>query len=268
MKPYVQSVLALLLIAAPLYAQTKQKGASVPPAVIPHKFEAKCIGVIDGDTIRVANEEISVLTIRLEGIDAPEAKQPYGKQATDYVHHLLFKKEVTVEWKEQDKYQRYLGYVYLDGNLVNKTLVEQGYAWQFTKYNKSPALKALEETARGKKLGLWSKDAPIPPWDYRDGKRPFEPGENQPEPTIGALAAMEKEAAKSSATAAEPKAAIQKTVEQSQAKPKTEEVTVYLTKTGTHYHRAGCQHLRKSSIPIPLSRASGYSPCKQCSPPQ
>ena len=44
--------------------------------------------------------------------------------------------------------------------------------------------------------------------------------------------------------------------------------TVYVTKTGTKYHRAGCSSLRSSSIPMPLSQAAGkYGPCKICKPP-
>lgn len=44
--------------------------------------------------------------------------------------------------------------------------------------------------------------------------------------------------------------------------------TVYITKTGTKYHRAGCQHLSKSSIPISLAKAiASYGPCSHCNPP-
>ncbi len=44
--------------------------------------------------------------------------------------------------------------------------------------------------------------------------------------------------------------------------------TVYVTKTGTKYHRAGCRHLAKSAIPMALSEAaSRYSPCSACNPP-
>jgi hypothetical protein len=43
-------------------------------------------------------------------------------------------------------------------------------------------------------------------------------------------------------------------------------VTVYVTRTGEKYHRASCQHLRRSSIPMSLSEAkrAGYTPCKVC----
>ena len=44
--------------------------------------------------------------------------------------------------------------------------------------------------------------------------------------------------------------------------------TVYVTKTGTKYHRAGCTSLRSSSIPMLLAEAATkYQPCKICKPP-
>jgi uncharacterized repeat protein (TIGR02543 family) len=45
--------------------------------------------------------------------------------------------------------------------------------------------------------------------------------------------------------------------------------TVYITKTGSKYHRDGCSSLRKSKIAISLQDAvaRGYEPCKNCNPP-
>lgn len=45
---------------------------------------------------------------------------------------------------------------------------------------------------------------------------------------------------------------------------------VYVTKSGSKYHTAGCSHLSKSKIAKTLSevKASGYEPCKTCKPPQ
>lgn len=47
------------------------------------------------------------------------------------------------------------------------------------------------------------------------------------------------------------------------------EQTVYITDTGSKYHRAGCRYLRESSHAITLSNAKsqGYEPCKVCDPP-
>ena len=42
---------------------------------------------------------------------------------------------------------------------------------------------------------------------------------------------------------------------------------VYITKTGTKYHRANCSSLRKSKISISLKEAKErYEPCKICKP--
>ncbi len=44
--------------------------------------------------------------------------------------------------------------------------------------------------------------------------------------------------------------------------------TVYITRTGSKYHRAGCRYLRQSCIPVKLSVAisQGYEPCSVCDP--
>jgi hypothetical protein len=48
----------------------------------------------------------------------------------------------------------------------------------------------------------------------------------------------------------------------------TQTVTVYITRTGTKYHCAGCRYLRKSKIPISLKDAKQhYTPCSVCKPP-
>jgi micrococcal nuclease len=58
-----------------------------------------------------------------------------------------------------------------------------------------------------------------------------------------------------------------------EAKPQistNDNVTVYITKTGAKYHSAGCQYLRRSSIPISLKDAvaRGHTPCSRCNPPR
>lgn len=44
--------------------------------------------------------------------------------------------------------------------------------------------------------------------------------------------------------------------------------TVYVTKTGAKYHKAGCSSLAKSAIPMKLEEAvKKYGPCLNCKPP-
>lgn len=55
------------------------------------------------------------------------------------------------------------------------------------------------------------------------------------------------------------------TVEQ-QAAQNAQSQTVYITNTGSKYHRSGCQYLKKSQIGISLNDATarGYTACSKC----
>lgn len=48
------------------------------------------------------------------------------------------------------------------------------------------------------------------------------------------------------------------------------EQTVFITRTGRKYHRAGCSYLAYSRYPLSLKEAQqrGYGPCKAWHPPQ
>lgn len=50
--------------------------------------------------------------------------------------------------------------------------------------------------------------------------------------------------------------------------PSPQQETVYITRTGAKYHRAGCRYLSRSCIPISLSEAKrrGYTLCSVCRP--
>jgi len=96
----------------------------------------KVIRVVDGDTFVVdfnGTEE----KVRLIGIDTPESVHPdadrnsaAGVTASDYTKSLLTGKSVELEFdvQERDKYGRLLAYAYLDGYMLNKKLLEDGYA--------------------------------------------------------------------------------------------------------------------------------------------
>jgi competence protein ComEC len=55
-----------------------------------------------------------------------------------------------------------------------------------------------------------------------------------------------------------------------QQQSQTKEQTVYATKTGKKYHRATCQYLSRSKIPISLkdAKAQGLTAGSVCKPPQ
>ena len=48
---------------------------------------------------------------------------------------------------------------------------------------------------------------------------------------------------------------------------KKKEITVYITRRGSTYHRDSCRYLNKSKIALPISEAKKfYRPCKICKP--
>lgn len=137
--------------------------------IIPKHFEAKVIGISDGDSFKVLykNQEIK---IRLNHIDAPERGQDFGKKAKQYVSNLCFGKKVKIIWYKKDRYQRIIADVYINGNNLNREMVRAGYAWHFKKYSKDKDYNKLEKEARRNKRGLWLHPSPTPPWEWRKQK--------------------------------------------------------------------------------------------------
>ena len=134
-------------------------------------LKGSVVKVTDGDTIvlLINNQE---QRIRLNGIDCPERGQAFGTVARSFVGDLVFSKEVRVVSEGLDRYQRVLGWVYLeDGRCLNHELLKAGLAWHYKDYNSDPDLAAMEVSAKAAKKGLWVDPHPIPPWEYRRNRR-------------------------------------------------------------------------------------------------
>lgn len=127
----------------------------------------KVVGVTDGDTITVYLGKDEPVKVRLEGIDAPESKQDLGSASKKHLSELVFGKDVMVQVTGKDKYKRTLGFVFVDGQNVNKTMISDGLAWHYKQYNSDSALDNAEKAARASRLGIWSMPNQIPPWDFR-----------------------------------------------------------------------------------------------------
>ena len=82
------------------------------PLLATQTFEAKVIGVMDGDTLEVFHEG-EPLRIRLYGIDSPEKSQPFATQAKKQLSSLIFGKTVTIEARNIDRYGRTVAIVKL-----------------------------------------------------------------------------------------------------------------------------------------------------------
>jgi micrococcal nuclease len=122
--------------------------------------------IVDGDTIRIDPAVDDVDEVRLIGIDTPETKdpdcdvQPYGPEALVFTRDQLQGQEVELEFDEdrEDRYERLLAYVYLDDDMFNETLLEEGYAQVYTvspndKYE--DRFEAAQEAAQEAEIGIW-----------------------------------------------------------------------------------------------------------------
>jgi len=77
---------------------------SAPEAAV--TFRARVVGVTDGDTLTVLDENDQQHTIRLAEIDAPERGQPWGARAKQALSSLVFRKNVLLQQTDTDRYGR------------------------------------------------------------------------------------------------------------------------------------------------------------------
>ena len=132
-------------------------------------LEGQVVAIADGDTLTVLSTDNQQTKVRLDSIDAPEKKQPFGTASKKTLSELVFNKQVVIDSSKIDRYGRTVGTVWVDGLLVNLEMIKTGMAWVYRMYASHQAYYAAEEIAKGKKIGLWSQPNPVPPWDFRHG---------------------------------------------------------------------------------------------------
>ena len=133
-------------------------------------WSGRCVGVTDGDTVKVLNAENVEVKIRLEGIDAPETKQAFGDKAKRYLSGLVFGRNVQVLETGTDFFKRTLAVLMIGETNVNESMICDRFAWHFKRYSDDQKLHWQEWEARSNKRGLWSDPEPIAPWDWRKRK--------------------------------------------------------------------------------------------------
>ena len=140
-----------------------------PLTVNAERKEIEFDSCVDGDTIK-AKIDGEVSTIRFLAVDTPETvhpkkkAEPYGKEASNYTcNRVKNAKKLEIEYDpgsdKLDKYKRTLGWIYVDGSLLQKELIEQGYAkvaYIYGDYLYTNELKNVEKNIKEKKIGVWS----------------------------------------------------------------------------------------------------------------
>jgi len=112
----------------------------------------RVIKCYDADTITIASKlpydasPLYRLSVRLNGIDAPEIKgkcaeeKEVAKEARDFLSNLVLNKEVRLENVESEKYGRILANVYFGDVHLNELLLKERYA---VKYDGGTKLKPV-----------------------------------------------------------------------------------------------------------------------------
>ena len=149
-------------------ADNSSASASASPAS-GEKYDATVTvsRVVDGDTVEISPSISSTEDVRLIGVDTPETVdpdeevEPYGPEASDFATSKLEGERVGLEFGQEkfDDYDRLLAYVYVDGQMFNEDLIEQGYAQTYpyepnTKY--ADRFEMAQQEARASGLGIWN----------------------------------------------------------------------------------------------------------------
>jgi endonuclease YncB( thermonuclease family) len=136
-------------------------------------IEGLVVGVADGDTITVLDQQKNTYKIRLQGIDAPEKKQAFGEKSKQSLHDLVHGKQVRIEYDKEDKYGRIVGKITLDDLDICLQQLVLGMAWHYKKYQNEQSVadrvvyNDAELKSKSLKLGLWANETPMPPWEFR-----------------------------------------------------------------------------------------------------
>lgn len=120
--------------------------------------------VVDGDTVHVRPPGGGrPISIRIDGIDAPEICQAGGSASRDALKHRALGQRVAVYGRQHDDYGRLLARIFLDDEDLAGWMVAQGLAWSY-RYRHNAGPYALEQgRAEAAGLGMFSPAAAAPP---------------------------------------------------------------------------------------------------------
>ena len=170
----VARVIALLVIIAGLVLADRLGVFGRAPKGDAAKYHEKTFHVthvVDGDTLDVDLPDGAYprTRVRLWGVDTPETVkantpvQHFGPEAGAFTRRMTLHQPVRLELvgrETRDKHGRLLAYVFLpDGQMLNRLLVEQGYAYADPRYDHphKAEFARLQRKALKAGLGLWAE---------------------------------------------------------------------------------------------------------------
>jgi len=156
-------------------SETEIKETKKTEANLENKFCGKSF-VIDGDSIRVDENEV-----RLLEIDAPEYKQTCfdannqeyscGKISKSFLINFINKKDVCCFYNKKDRYDRFLGKCFIAEKSINEEILKNGMAIIYDIKSVDERIIKIEEEARKNKRGIWVGAFQIPKEYRKENKR-------------------------------------------------------------------------------------------------
>jgi micrococcal nuclease len=143
--------------------------------------------IINGDNITV-NAEGTQIKVQLYGVYAPvmtqinythnwlrKIGQPFARESFIALANKILHQQVNLEIMQivsspHSPYLRAIATVRLAGRNINLEMVAEGMGWASRTFPGQPYAAEYvhaQEHARAGKLGLWTQNNPVPPWEFK-----------------------------------------------------------------------------------------------------
>lgn len=119
--------------------------ASPAVAAVPTVLTGNVTKVRDGDTI-----EVGKVPIRLNGVSAPEMKEPFGPQSKAFMVDLVMGKRVRCELNGRKTYDRLVGVCFVNGKDIGAAVIEAGLALDCPRYSGGRYMAVETQNARSR----------------------------------------------------------------------------------------------------------------------
>ena len=126
---------------------------------------AQVLQIVDGDSVTVSLDG-ELERVRLADIDAPEHDQPFSTDSRQSLFDLCLWVHAELTSNSRDHYGRTIARVKCNGVDVNAEQVRRGLAWVKDQSATDRTLYTLQNEARSARRGLWSRESPVPPWEW------------------------------------------------------------------------------------------------------
>jgi len=94
-----------------------------------YTFHAKCINVVDGDTIDVEIDMgfnvIAKRRVRFLDVDTPERGEPNYKESTNFVKERILDKNILIQTYKSDTFNRYLARIFYVPEATISSYIEE-----------------------------------------------------------------------------------------------------------------------------------------------